>query len=223
MKTEERLLRAAGKDKEAAALRKGWRRMTLDYEIYSEKNNRAYFPYRCVIDEAEVVPTAQSANDNILENSKNSLTEIDTSVNWSIINNKRYFDQFKAISGKRNVANSLSTAVISTLKHRDHTRREDLYLIDIRSGVIAAKNLESKEDLKAAKTDKMEKLLSADDERQYVLFHNHPLSSPPSVADLNSLYQNPKIKFGVIVGHDGTIYKYTAPKREFPRGDNRCY
>lgn len=215
MKTEERQLRAAGMTKEAAALRKRWRRLTADYEIFSIEHKRAFYRYRCVIDRAEEVPvSSQPIGANIVENSKNSSTGVDTSVNWSIINNKKYFDQFKTITEKRNTAKSLSRAVMTTLRHRDHTKREDLYLIDLRSGGVAAKNLESKEDLKVGKTAKMEKLLSTEDEKQYILFHNHPLSSPPSVADLNSLYKNPKIKFGVIVGHDGTIYKYTAPKKE---------
>lgn len=220
MKTQERILRAAEMTNEAAALRKRWRRLTADYEIFSIEHKRAFYRYRCVIDRAEEVPvSSQPIGANIVENSKNSSTGVDTSVNWSIINNKKYFDQFKTITEKRNTAKSLSRAVMTTLRHRDHTKREDLYLIDLRSGVVAAKNLESKEDLKVGKTAKMEKLLSTEDEKQYILFHNHPMSSPPSVADLNSLYKNPKIKFGVIVGHNGTIYKYTAPCEKIREDD----
>ena len=42
--------------------------------------------------------------------------------------------------------------------------------------------------------------------------HNHPYSSRPSADDLNSLLQNPKVKYGIIIGYDGTLYKYTKPK-----------
>ena len=54
LKTEERQLRAAGMTKEAAAIRKQWRRLTVDYQMYSMEHNRAYYPYRYVIDRAEI-------------------------------------------------------------------------------------------------------------------------------------------------------------------------
>ncbi|MBQ7912967.1 MAG: hypothetical protein IJ308_04370 [Clostridia bacterium] len=53
LKTEERQLRACGMEKEAAALRKKWQAMTTDYQIYSMEHDRAYYPYRCVIDRTE--------------------------------------------------------------------------------------------------------------------------------------------------------------------------
>lgn len=54
MKTEERLLRIEGKTKEASVLRKRWRRLTIDYQIFSIENKRAFYRHRCVIDRAEV-------------------------------------------------------------------------------------------------------------------------------------------------------------------------
>ncbi len=212
MKTEERQLRACGMTKEAAALRKNWRKLTIDYQIYSMDHNRAYYPYRYRIDRAEEVsPTASKET--------TSSEKLDTSVNWSIINNKQYFDKIRNLGGKKTVGNTLASSVLHTLRHRNNTKGEDLYLIDVRSGVVAAKNTSSKEELGVERTARMMKLLSAQDDRKYILFHNHPQSSPPSITDLNLLYWNHnKIKFGVIVGHDGTIYKYTAPKREIPKG-----
>lgn len=53
MKTEERLARSMGDVDNAKKLRKQWRRKTLEYQAYSFKNGRAYYPYRCTIDETE--------------------------------------------------------------------------------------------------------------------------------------------------------------------------
>lgn len=53
MKTEEKQLRACGMEKEAKELRKKWRTLTKDYQIYSVENDRAYYPYRCTIDRVE--------------------------------------------------------------------------------------------------------------------------------------------------------------------------
>lgn len=210
LKTEERQLRTCGMDKEAAAVRKQWQKLTTDYKIYSVENDRAFYPYRCVIDEAEEKGFVSSEKTDITANGQQG---VDISVKWSIINNKKYFDGLKELVGKRNAGNALQRAVLGALDHRDGTKGEDLYLIDLRSGVVAVKNTSSDLDLGVEKSEKMDKLLNAKDDRQYIVFHNHPLSSPPSVTDLNSLYYNKKIKFGIIVGHDGTIYKYTAPNK----------
>ena len=216
LKQEERQLRACGMDKEASAVRKKWRRLTKDYQIYSVENNRAYYPYRYVIDRSEeVTATAISTV------SEESATEtVDNSVNWSIINNKQYFDNLKSfIGGKRTVINAITRIFLISLQHRDRTDKEDLYLVDARTGQEAAKNTTSVERLKVLPTERMTRLLKKEDGKQYLLFHNHPLSSPPSVADLNSLYKNPKIKFGIIAGHNGTVYKYTAPKEALQEDD----
>lgn len=53
LKTEERLMRSAGFNEEAAKLRKQWRRETALYKAYSLENNRAFYPYRYIIDETE--------------------------------------------------------------------------------------------------------------------------------------------------------------------------
>lgn len=194
--------------KEASALRKQWRRLTIDYQIYSIENDRAYYPYRYVIDSAE----ENLQNQQKLEISEEDQNYVDTSVKWSIINNKQYFDHLKDLVGKRNAGNTMARATLQTLRHRDGTAGEDLYLIDFRSGLVADKKTDSKMNFGVEKTARMKKLLTADDDKQYILFHNHPMSSPPSVSDLNSLYRyKDKIRFGIIVGHDGTIYKYTAP------------
>lgn len=53
LKQEEAQLRACGMTEEAKALRKKWRVLTRDYQIYSIQNDRAYYPYRYVIDREE--------------------------------------------------------------------------------------------------------------------------------------------------------------------------
>ncbi len=77
LKQEERQLRACGMEKEASAVRKKWRRLTKDYQIYSVENNRAYYPYRYVIDRTETQGLTESASDVIItnENIKRSLGE----------------------------------------------------------------------------------------------------------------------------------------------------
>lgn len=74
IKTEERQLRAAGMEKDAALLRKKWRRLTMDYQIYSIEHDRAYYPYRCVIDSAEL---QSNAEENLTEGAESGIISIE--------------------------------------------------------------------------------------------------------------------------------------------------
>lgn len=53
LKTEERLAKASGDTKTAASLKKRWQKYTREYQEYSIKNNRAFYRWRCVIDNQE--------------------------------------------------------------------------------------------------------------------------------------------------------------------------
>ena len=76
MKTNERLLRAAGDAEGAKQLRRKWRKATLLYQAYSFRNGRAYYPDRCTIDDTEV--TEKNANfEKDLQNKESGVT-IDT-------------------------------------------------------------------------------------------------------------------------------------------------
>lgn len=53
---------------------------------------------------------------------------------------------------------------------------------------------------------------------EIMMIHNHPVGSPPSISDLNALLSTPKAQ-GITVGHDGSVYRYTAPNKKIPRFD----
>ena len=67
LKQEERQLRACGMDKEAKALRKKWRVLTKDYQIYSLEHNRAYYPYRYVVDRDEDLTSFNALDEKAIE------------------------------------------------------------------------------------------------------------------------------------------------------------
>ncbi len=48
-----------GMTKDASDLRKKWRRLTKDYEIYSLEHGRAFYRYRCAVDSAELQSNAK--------------------------------------------------------------------------------------------------------------------------------------------------------------------
>lgn len=53
LKTEEKLVRASGDNETAAKIRKKWQYYTKEYQKYSIKNNRAFYRWRCAIDNQE--------------------------------------------------------------------------------------------------------------------------------------------------------------------------
>ena len=149
-----------------------------------------------------------------IDSKTNPNAKIDCAVSWKVINTKQHKDNISLFVFNKEVGKTVARIETEILKHRQGTEFEDLYLIDSRTGKEVAKNITSRIRLKVAKTKNMEDLLTTNDDKSYVLIHNHPYSSPPSVADLNSLYKHSKIKYGLIVGHNGTVYKYTTPSAE---------
>lgn len=66
-------------DKEAKALRKKWRVLTKDYQIYSLEHNWEYYPYRYVVDRKEEFDgnsLTKSRNDGIINTNEISI-EVD--------------------------------------------------------------------------------------------------------------------------------------------------
>ena len=60
----------------------------------------------------------------------------------------------------------------------------------------------------------MLKMLKDADHGTIIAIHNHPGSSVPSLADL-MVYINRGYQFGLVVCHDGKIYKYFVDKAKF--------
>ena len=103
-----------------------------------------------------------------------------------------------------------------TLKHRNNTHYEDLTFIDSINGKSwINKNYdyydaESKISRCKPTENMLEKLSSAPD-YTFISIHNHPSSSAPSVDDLKALIGR-RYKYGLVVCHNGTIYKYSTKR-----------
>lgn len=146
--------------------------------------------------------------------------KIECAVDWNAVNTKGYQDGVISLTdGKKVLGTSVCKVAKTMLEHRQGTEQEDLYLLDARTGNIVYKDDTSTAKMGVEKTPELTALLSKDDEKRYISVHNHPKDGYPSATDFNALYDNPKIKYGIIVGHKGTVYKYTAPKKRIPELD----
>ena len=128
MKTEEKQLRACGMEKEAKELRKKWRTLTKDYQIYSVENDRAYYPYRCTIDRVE-----KTENVTVFDNP--ILGDISQAVN-----------KIKEIPQHISIANTLGKAS-AVLMERFDVKSESVIITDWQYKKHIAKGANNHDDI----------------------------------------------------------------------------
>lgn len=144
----------------------------------------------------------------------------DYSVDWKTVQNSNYDKKFQNLS---NSAESNKAAIVRAkwaLNNRDGTNTEELYALDMRDGSEIARITDQSYPNGVKRTKQFDdRLLAArTNGAKIMLIHNHPSGSPPSVGDFNALLSMQEA-YGITVGHDGSIYKYTAPKIKVSQSD----
>ena len=66
----------------------------------------------------------------------------------------------------------------------------------------------------ASPSDSMKKMLKEAKPYTVIAIHNHPGSSVPSFPDIMAC-KDRKYKYGLVVCHDGTVYKYSVDNERF--------
>ena len=92
---------------------------------------------------------------------------------------------------------------------------EELYALDMRDGTEIARITDQHYPNGVMRTNQFDiRIYSAKSSGAKIMFiHNHPSGSPPSVGDFNALLSVPDA-YGITVGHDGSVYRYSAPKNK---------
>ncbi len=200
LKTQEKLQRACGMKKEADAIRKKWQRLTDEYQIYSMDNRRAFYPYRCAIDEAEVEEAKFKKAKSLAENGNNTPPPYNRQV---IDDVEGYRKKFEGL-GNKSVVKALRREARVCIKDNDGTNNERGVFIDEKGNSLmkfSGKNSRAEfncQELESYPNDSL------------VLVHNHPHSTSFSIMDILSLMTNPQIKTIVAVGHDGSVYSLSV-------------
>ena len=69
--------------------------------------------------------------------------------------------------------------------------------------------------------DQVRRLFKEQSEQSLISIHNHPSGYPPfAPSDFASLQQRNKnntVKYGLTIGHDGSVYWYTRPNKRIPK------
>lgn len=153
----------------------------------------------------EYVPTDIHTHSESSLKNKNRQTIVPKSLfASSILKNK-----IDRLGESSKVNRSIYRGVKDMLIHRSGTEFEDLMFIHSETGESMIRK-----DYNVVRTvapnKKMKRMIS-ENPNKVIGIHNHPNSSPPSVADLMVAYTR-KYKYGVVVGHDGTIFFYQVNK-----------
>ncbi len=130
--------------------------------------------------------------------------DTDSNVDWDVVNSKEYDDKFNNIGNSEAVDNSIYRTAMRILNHRNGTKFEDLYILDLSTGKTITYTTQNTE-MGIQRTAKLEEILSKKN-GDYVIIHNHPHSSTFSVSDLKTLFNSKSVNKMMAIGHDGSVY-----------------
>lgn len=214
-----RLMKQAGVDNnEIADLKTKHEATYQEYKQFSEKMGLPEQMNR--VFNSEVKKTSSESERGSMVIDSEHVSKEKYGVNWDAVNSKEYREKFDAIPGIDEATRDvLCQKSRDMLKHRDSTDVEDMYLIDPRSGKVAASQTKSEyyavtEEDKYSKVNYNKSLYDAIKQTPngvLISIHNHPESLSPSGDDFASLGAH-GYRFGIVACHDGSLYYYYATK-----------
>ena len=154
------------------------------------------------------------------EQSPRPVKKTSYAVDWSAVQSEEYSRKFDKLSVSDTANAAVRTRANWALNNRDGTDTEELYVVNMCTGREVARITDQHHSRGVVRTEQFDKAikLAGGSGEDLMLIHNHPGGSPPSIGDLNALLSTPKAK-GITVGHDGSLYLYTAPKKKIPQSD----
>ena len=144
----------------------------------------------------------------------------DLGVNWSKVQSPEYRKRLEKLTGNSKVVDAIEIRAKWALDNRDGLDTEELYAISLDSGNEIASILGQQNKYGVERTHSFTKKLTQADKanEKILLIHNHPRGLPPSIADINALFSDKNVS-GMTVGHDGSLYYYTRPKKIIVKED----
>lgn len=201
-------------------------RQNEDYNDFCEENNLKRRSERLQIakwdrEQARASIKAEKEYNKLAgEQSPRATKTKKNAVNWSIIQSDGYSQKFAKLSDSKEVNKSAEIRAKWALNNRDGKNTEELYAIDANSGIEIARITDQNHPYGVKRTKQFDHKIQ--DAKKYgkkiIFIHNHPAGSPPSVGDLNALL-GIEGSIGITAGHDGSIYKYTAPRKKVEIND----
>lgn len=146
----------------------------------------------------------------------------DYGVSWDVVKSKKYNERFDTISDNKKANELALKHARNMLANREGKNTEEIYAISLTTGKDISSILDQNNPFGVIRTDsfnyRINDALSRKDKILYL--HNHPRGFPPSIEDLNEIVGESN-SVGITVGHNGSLYLYTAPNKEITDSDIR--
>lgn len=142
------------------------------------------------------------------------------------IRSNEFLDKLKRNPITSHLSDSIARVSRQMLQHRNGTPYEDYYLLDAKTGRVVALSNKARKRKGVVYNEQVRKAFKESTEQSLVSIHNHPSGYPPSLSDLASLQQRSKnntVKYGLTIGHDGSVYWYSRPNKRIPRSAHEQY
>lgn len=154
------------------------------------------------------------------EDSPRPIKKADYSVKWDAVQRDSYEKKFQTLSDSPVSNQAALVRAKWALNNRDGRNTEELYALDMRDGTEIARITDQNYPNGVKRTKQFDDRLyrAKSNGAKIMLIHNHPSGSPPSVGDFNGLLSIPDA-YGITVGHDGSVYRYSAPKNKVLQSD----
>lgn len=206
------------------------RSTTIAYEEdadYSKLERRARNPKT---GKAEYVPADMTYDDwydkYVEKPRERELSGGEFGANLDYVRSDEFVDKLKKHPKISHLSESIARVSRQMLQHRNGTPFEDYYLIDAETGRIVALSNKARKTKGVVYNDQVRKAFKEKSEQSLVSIHNHPSGYPPSLSDFASLQQRSKnntVKYGLTIGHDGSVYWYSRPNKRIPRSAQEKY
>lgn len=142
------------------------------------------------------------------------------------VRSDEFVDKLKKHPKTSHISEPIARVSRQMLQHRNGTPFEDYYLLNADTGRVVALSNKARKRKGVVYNDQVRNAFKENPEQSLVSIHNHPSGYPPSLSDLASLQQRSKnntVKYGLTIGHDGSVYWYSKPNKRIHKKANQEY
>ena len=147
-------------------------------------------------------------------------------ANLDYVRSDEFVDKLKNHPKTSHLSEPIARVSRQMLQHRNGTPFEDYYLLNADTGRVVALSNKAKKTKGVVYNDQVRRVFKEQSEQSLISIHNHPSGYPPSLSDFASLQQRNKnntVKYGLTIGHDGSVYWYSRPNKRIPRSAQEQY
>lgn len=147
-------------------------------------------------------------------------------ANLDYVRSDKFVDKLKNHPKTSHIFEPIARVSRQMLQHRSGTPFEDYYLLNADTGRVIALSNKARKRKGVVYNEQVRKAFKESPEQSLVSIHNHPSGYPPSLSDFASLQQRSKnntVKYGLTIGHDGSVYWYSRPNKRIPRSAQEKY